>query len=519
MLPTGLCYDPVGRVVRDPDRQVQEVFRTFFATFRRVGSAQGTVKEFRRQGIGFPRRRSAGPNAGTLIWGQLTRSLALQTLHNPRYAGAFCHGRTRCRLGADGRKFSTTLPRDQWQVLIKARHEGYIDWEQYEENQRQLRQNANAHGEDRRRGPAREGPALLQGLVICGLCGQRMTVRYHKRHRRQIPDYLCQNTSIEQGTTRCQELPGASIDKAIGELLLDMVSPLNLQVAISVQTEVESRLEEADQLRRQQVERARYEADLARRRFMQVDPDNRLVADALERDWNNRLRQLAEAQADYEQRRDADQRLLSDEQRRKIAALARDFPRLWQDPATSCRDRKRVVRLLIEDVTLIRDQGITLHIRFKGGATRTVKLPPLLCAWEKYTTDPAVVARIDALIEDHTDAQTAQILNGEGLHSGRGQAFTAESVRVVRRAYALRSRRQRLLERGLLPPAAVASLIGTKRGAVGRWRRRGALKAEKLNDNRQYLYEPPDAHVLAAIRQRQKHRPPGAASAPAQVRA
>jgi len=383
-LPTGLAYDPADRVVLDPDKAVQAVYRTFFETFRRIGSAQGVVREFRREAIKFPRRT----NSGDMIWGQLTHSLALAIVHNPRYTGAFCYGRNSCRTGVGGRKHYRILPQDEWQVLIKDKHPGYITWEQYEQNIRLLSRNANAHGQDRRRSPPREGTALLQGLAVCGVCGERMSVRYHSRNKKKIPDYLCQNVAVKTAAKPCQDIPGATIERAIADLVLEIVNPLNLQIAIDVQAQIEARLQETDQLRHQHVERARYEADPAKRRYMQVDPDNRLVADVLEADWNDKLRSVAEAQAAYEKQREADRKLLSEEQRRMIMALSTDLPKLWNAPHTSCRDHKRIIRLLIEDVTIIRDQFITLHVRFKGGATKTLQIPVPLSGIEKYRTPP-----------------------------------------------------------------------------------------------------------------------------------
>ena len=181
------------------------------------------------------------------------------------------------------------------------------------------------------------------------------------------------------------------------------MNPLTLEVALAVQQELQSRLEEADRLRRQQVERARYEAELAQRRYLRVDPENRLVADPLEADWNAKLRALAETQQDYEHRREKDRRVFSEEQRQAILALATDFPRLWRDPNTPDRERKRMARLLIEDVTLLRArQQIELHLRFRGGTDQTLMLPNPLRAWELRRTCSEVVAEIDWLLNEHT---------------------------------------------------------------------------------------------------------------------
>src|SRR5262249_42770073 len=276
---------------------------------------------------------------------------------------------------------------------------GYITWEEYQENIRRLRESAQAHGGDRRHSPPREGPALLQGLVMCGVCGRRMTVRYHQQSKGLVPSYLCQSEKTEQAEPICQVIPGSGIDQAIGELLLEVVTPVALEVALAVQEELRVRAEEADRLRRTRVERARYEAGLAERRYLHVDPANRLVADALEADWNAKLRNHVEAQQEYERQRQIDRLLLNEEQRARLATLARDFAELWRDARTPDRERKRMTRLLIEDVTLSKGTEILAQVRFKGGATRELRLPLPLNGWQLRQTDEAVVTQIDALLE------------------------------------------------------------------------------------------------------------------------
>jgi hypothetical protein len=195
-----------------------------------------------------------------------------------------------------------------------------------------------------------------------------MTVRYHSRQDHLCPEYVCQREGIEHGQAICQRVPGAGVDRAIGELLVEAVNPVALEVTLAVQRELQSRLAKADRMRHAQVERAQYECELAQRRYMRVDPDNRLVADSLEAQWNEKLRALAEAHEEYARRQEQDARVLCDDQRNALLALASYFPRLWNDSGTADRDRKRMVRLLLEDVTLNRDGQISLQIRFKGGA-------------------------------------------------------------------------------------------------------------------------------------------------------
>ncbi|MHC4406216.1 MAG: recombinase family protein [Planctomycetota bacterium] len=490
-LPVGLVYNSRGRVTFDPDKQVQESVRLFFRTFRRTGAASATVKAFCRQGLKFPLRLRRGPHKGELVWRELSLSRALQILHNPRYAGAFFYGRTRGRKTVDGKTIWERLPPDQWHALRRDTHEGYISWEEYQDNERRLRETAQARGTDRRRSPPREGPALLQGLAMCGVCGQRMTVRYHRRLERIVPDYVCQRYGIEHGRPICQRIPGADIDEAIGKLLVEAVTPMALEVALTVQQELQSRLDETDRLRQQQVERARYEVELAKRRYMQVDPDNRLVADALEADWNAKLRALTEAQEEYERQRVADQRVLDEKQHAQIMALATDFPRLWRDAHTPQRERKRMVRLLLEDVTLIRGQQITIHARFKGGTARTLTLPLPRTSWELRLTPPETLAEIDRLLDDYTDAQIAQILNERGFRSGCGQTFCSRIVARLRREHTLKSRHDRLREAGMLTLDEMATLLGVCTRTVHKWRKNGLLRAHTCNDKNECLYEPP----------------------------
>lgn len=389
------------------------------------------------------------------------------------------------------KKTFDTLPRDQWVALIPDAHPGYIDWAQYETNQKLLLGNAQAHGRERSAGPAREGPALLQGLAVCGRCGQRMTVRYHTRRGVEVPDYQCVRTSIDDGGRRCQAIPGADVDTAIGQLLLDTLTPLALEVALTVQAELDTRAAEADTLRRQHVERARHRADLARRRYLAVDPDNRLVADSLEADWNDALRALQTAHDDY-QNTSAQAGALTDEQRARVHALAADFPALWGDPTTPQRERKRMVRLLIDDVTLVKADRIHLHIRFRGGQTESLTIPIPPQAWQARQTHPDTLAALNRLLDQHTDAQTADLLNAAGHRSGEGKPFTARIVLDLRSSNNLPSHADRLRAQGLLSIGQIAERLGVHRSTIKAWHRAGLLPSHKANDKNERLYEPPD---------------------------
>jgi len=492
-LPVGLVYDAAGRVVLDPDLEVQKAVRTFFAEFRRSGSATGTVRSFREQGLLFPRRLDSGARKGELVWGALRHSRALRVLKNPRYAGAFAYGRSRGRGLPGGKERRRALPREEWHTLILGAHPGYLSWEEHEENLARLRENAQAHGAERRKSPPREGPALLQGLAVCGRCGARMSVRYYVRRGELVPEYVCQREAVERGEPLCQRLVGAEIDRAVGALLVATVTPLALEVTLAVQAELRSRADEADELRRQQVERARYEAGLAQRRYLQVDPDNRLVAGSLEADWNAKLRTLAAAEEEHERRREADGRLLDERQQEQILALAGDFPRLWADPQVPQRERKRMVRLLVEDVTLLRGEEIVAEVRFRGGACRTLHLPLPLSAAELRKVDAAVVAEVDRLLEDHSDAEIVEILNARGLRPGVAERFSLKILYTLRRAYGLEDRCARLRRQGLLTLEEIAELLGAHPSTVKSWALSGRIPSQVYNDKGQRLYGRPEA--------------------------
>lgn len=489
-LPIGFQYGSDGKVRLDPDRQVQESLRVFFDTFQRTGSASATVKAFREQGLLFPHRVHGGLNKGEILWKPLLHSRALWLLHNPRYAGVFFYGRTRQRHGPQGGMRFQKLQREDWTVFLPEAHVGYIALEQFEENQRRLLENAQVCGAQRKRSPPREGPALLQGIVLCGRCGNRMTVRYHQIRERLVPDYICQRDGIERAKPICQSIPGAGLEMAMGALLIETVTPLTLEVALSVEEELTRRRSEVEGLRQKHIARLRYEADMARRRFMQVDPDNRLVADELEGDWNEKLRAHKEALEALEEQQRARVQTLSQEQRAQVMALALDFPSLWNDPRTPSRERKRMVRLLVEDVTVVKDSGITAHVRFKGGTTHTITLPPPPPIAQLRKNPAHLVAEVDRLLDDYTHGQIAAILTHKGMGTVDGAPLSRLSIRHIQQAYGLVPRYERLRNRGMLTKSELAEQFGVARATVKNWNQAGLLRAHLYNDRNDCLFEP-----------------------------
>ena len=491
-LPVGLVYDTAGRVALDPDTGVRQSLTHPFTTFEVTGSAFATVKAFRDQGLTFPARHRGGPHSGELYWTALTHDRVIKALHNPRYAGAYAYGRERHYSGADGKYHSVSRPREEWITFIEGAHPGYLTLTQFEANQATLADNAAARGTARRAGPPREGPALLQGVVVCGKCGRRMTVRYHTRaDGTVVPDYLCQGEGIRTATPICQYLPEASIDDAVAALVLDTVTPLALEVALSVTDELAARAADADRIRAGHVQRAQHTADAARRRYLAVDPANRLVADTLEADYNTALRDLSAARDDYDRAAAQDTVPLTDAQRGAITALAADFPALWHDPATPQRERKRLLRLVVADVTLLKaDRTITAAVRMRGGTDHTLSLPLPRNAWEKRKTAEAVIALIEQLLAEHTYGQVAEALNTGGHTSGGGLPFTAERVRAICQRRAIPGLHQRLRESGMLTLEQIADSLGVHPFTIKRWHQLGLITGRRAEDRGTCLYQP-----------------------------
>lgn len=506
LLPVGFIYDTEGRVVLDPDKQVQESIMLLFSTFERTGSAYSVVKYFRKNALMFPKRPRTGLNTGELLWGRLSHSIVLRLLHNPRYAGIYTYGRTKSFTNHTTKKFQKqNIKKDQWQVFLPESHKGYISQDQYELNQRKLLENAQAIGMDRRKSPPREGAALLQGIVICGNCGKRMTVEYRKSKTGLSPVYVCTKNYAGCSEGKRIRVPGAGIDDAVSDLLVKMMTPVTLEVALSVQKEIESQATQIKEIRMKRVENARYEADLMRRRYMNVDPENRLVADSLEAEWNEKLRVFSLLQEEYEKECENDYKRVSEEMKKELLKLVNDFPQLWRDPNTPDKERKRIVRLLIEDVTLIKGEEITANIRFKGGAKKTLNLPIPKNNFAKKKTKPETIKEVDCLLDEYTYKQIASILNDRGVKNGDGSSFTPLSVSRIRSIYRLRKRYDRLREKGLLTRKEIIKELGTTDLKLKKWKDTGLIKAHAYGDcGTKILYERPEKEFLLNYQNNQK---------------
>jgi DNA invertase Pin-like site-specific DNA recombinase len=494
-LPTGFVYDGAGNVALDPDLQVRETISHFFETFSRVGSASQTVKVFRNEGVYFPARIRKGQ---ITIFQPLTASTAMRTLHNPRYAGAYVYGRRRYWRSHDGTKKLRTRECDDWLARIPDAHPGYISWEQFRQNLKILE--ANGRGfEVARASPPREGGALLQGRAVCGRCGRHLRTRYAARRGGLETWYICDRASGSRGEPNCQSIAGRPIDEAVGTLITEKMTPAAIELALEIRREIEARYEEADRLRHRAIERAQIEVDLAQRRYMLVDPANRLVADTLEREWNDKLRALARAQEERERGRQEDLCVLDEEIQRRLVALTTDFKTLWLDPGVPNRERKRLLACIIEDATLIKspEDGTTkVHMRFKGGKTETLTTLNPKSSAKQVKTQPKLVDLVDKLLDDHIYSEIADLLNERGLRPGgsarRGQAdarFTALRVAYLVHRYGLRPRYERLRDRGMLTKEEAAASLGIHESTLNRWVEHGIVVRHAYNGYA-YLYEP-----------------------------
>jgi DNA invertase Pin-like site-specific DNA recombinase len=437
-LPSGLMYDPVGRVVLDPDEAVQEAIRLVFTLFEQTNSALAVVSHFATHHLRFPTRHWGGARAGELEWVPLCHGRVLDVLHSPLYAGAYVYGRTQTRRhalpGEEPRIKGRTrrVKQEDWPIVLLERHPGYISWEQFCRNQHQLADNQNipaAH-----RGAIREGPSLLQGIVLCGTCGRRMSVRYQRDGKLVI--YECSQAHTQLAVKTCQTMRGERIDQAVAACFLEAIEPARLEIALAALAQLEARAKQIDRQARRQIERAQYEADLACRRYRAVDPDNRLVARSLEREWNEQLLGVDRLERDYQIMPKPAALTLSTEQREQIRALAADLPALWDAPTTTFAQRKQLLRWLIKDVTLSkRGDLIHIDIRWQTEARTSLAIPRLQKSWEVRQTDPQVVARVRELASTRTATQIAHLLNEEGLRPGLGGSFTASKVDWIRAAY------------------------------------------------------------------------------------
>jgi excisionase family DNA binding protein len=471
-LPVGYVHDDAGDVVIDPDAEVQAAIRDVFAAFAACGSAYGVVAAF--AGRRFPLRAYGGAWAGQLRWGRLTHARVLGILKNPGYAGAYVFGRYASHRTVDPSGTVHTAmaerPRAEWPVLIKDHHEGYITWTEYLASEARLAANHTAAGAR----PPREGTALCQGIIICGSCGKPMMTNYHTDQR---PSYECSSRRDRLTTSSCRTVVAACVDDAVAGALLDALTPGQIVLALSAADEVSGRRQRVSRAAELAVERARYEADRAERAFCQVEPENRLVARSLEARWEARLAALAEAEQALESAQDVLPPLPG---RAELEKLAADLPGLWNAPTTGARDRKRLLRTLIADVTVLPEPDRSkarIGIRWHTGVTDELTVERPVHPGTARRTPGGAIDLARRLGPATSNDELVTRLNAAGHLTGRGRPFDIDAVQWIRHAYKIPVPDP--YRPGEISVAEAARRLGCSTGVIYHWIHTGQLTARR----------------------------------------
>jgi hypothetical protein len=393
------------------------------------------VRDLKEQGLELPTRVTAKEGYGSLVWKTPTLSAVIRILHNPAYAGAYVYGRWEYlsdrRSPKTGKASAHSRSMAQWPVKIPEHHPAYVRWEEFVKNQEQLRENWSHEGN---RGVAREGRALLQGIVYCGVCGRRMSVQDRAAREHRSPSYVCGRGYQDGDGKTCQCMTSRAVDAAVVDALVAAVSPISLRVATQVLDQVEQDLIAQRRQRELQLEQARYEARLAQRQYDAVDPSNRLVAGELERRWNEKLERVAQLERTYAQAECDAEWNLTAEERAAITELSRDLPAIWSAQTTTNQERKQLLRMAIESVQLdgIREVGqIEVQIRWRSGAVTCVYVKRAAPGEGSLKTPTQAVSRIHEMAQRRSYAEIAAVLNRAGLRSAFGRPFTSQHVGYV----------------------------------------------------------------------------------------
>jgi len=483
-LPVGLVWgEEEGQVIFHPDQAVTGAIRTIFEKYAELGSARQVWLWFESQGLLFPHQCQNGQ----ILWIKPTYIAIHAVLSNPVYAGAYAYGKSRWERYVDEtgrvRKRIRHLPLEQWAVLIPNHHPGFIDWSTFERNQARMATNYRP-GPQQATGAVREGSALLQGLATCGRCGRHLLIYYHGKNSR--PGYYCPSGRALNGRgVWCMRVGGLRIERAVVETFLDAISPAGLEAAIVAQNLGEAQDQAALKQFRLQVERARYEAERAERRFRSVEPENRLVARTLETEWENRLHDQKAAEAELE-RKENEQRLqLTDLQREQIRCLGGDLKQVWNAPTTTDRDRKELLRGLLEEVKiniLPEESKAHLVLRWKTSTVSELDVIWRVPKVATVRTDEETIDLMRRLAVHHPDSIIAQVLNCQGRKTARGESFTATRVSSLRQNWKIPCYQAPASppEGELLGLPAAAEQLGVAATTLLRWLNDGFIGGEQV---------------------------------------
>ena len=487
-VPVGFVYDDDGHVLMDPNEAVIETIATVFRRFEELGSARQVMLCLRGDGILLPRRPCG---ARRVTWAAATYPAVHDFLTNPAYAGAFVFGRTRTdkRVDLSGRLVSRTrlLPRDQWLVVIPDHHPGFVSWERYCEIQDQLRANwrpPRGHGG----GAVREGTALLQGLIRCGRCGRMMQTAYSGA-KGNCPRYACaRGAQLYGNPTHCQSLGGRRLEQRVLDELFAVLEPAALSATATALKEAEANHRQRLAIFELAAERARFEAERARRQFDAVEPENRLVARTLERAWEQALNGQRQAEADLAAQHARQPTRLSDDELEWLKQAGANVHAIFDAPTTTWRQRKQLVRAVISEIVVtarVDDREADVRVVWEGGATNEFVLKLNKTGGHFRTTDEDTVALVRRLAERYDDKTIAAVLNKQGRRTGTGLAFTRSRVTSLRASYSIPVYTP--------PPVSAASdddlvvtiyqaerILGVDHSTIYRWLNTGFITGEQL---------------------------------------
>ncbi len=435
-LPIGYSRDMDGNTIMDPDEEIRNAVSALFREFRSSGSAYGVVRYFSENSLLFPKRAYGGVWDGNISWGTLTHSRVLSVIHNPAYTGAYVYGRFQDNktVNSDGHfeHHSVRLhDREDWKVFIPNHHPAYITWDDYEANQKLL---AGNRTNSVLSGPARDGAALLTGILLCGKCGRRMTVRYAGNGGLR-PVYECIGRWEHGNRATCSSVPADILDQAVSNKILSVMKKSELEIALKIMRNIDVCRQLSDKQWLLSMERVQYEADRAERQFMLSDPENRLVVRTLESNWNQKLKELEKIRKEYALHCSKKSWIPSPSEEEEILNLARKIPAIWNSPSSSPKEKKRIIRTLIEDITVFADRessSFSAGIRFRSGKCDRIALEKPLPVYLQRKHTEETIERVKNLARTMTDLEIADYLNQKNLKTPDGKPFTYSGIRFIR---------------------------------------------------------------------------------------
>lgn len=482
-LPVGYQFDSDDNIIKSLDEEINHIIELTFKKFFQLGTVNGVLKYFLEENLRFPRQAAFEKK---VRWVRPYYKAIRDTLGNPLYAGTYVFGRTKVVKVLDefGGQKSRQKRQDieHWDVVIHDHHPPYISWNQYLKIQKQIEKNSTPP-KFMASQVAREGSALLQGLARCGNCGRSMHVAYHGQGKRSYPSYVCNTAYRIFSEHYCQGVGGRRIDEAVSDTFLEAVSPASLEVQLKALQEIQHQEDMALEQLQLQLERSQYEADRAFRQFDAVEPENRLVARTLERQWNNSLKRTEELKTRITERKKIFQEQLSKVEEQEILRLAHNLPDIWNAPTTSDKDKKMLLRAAIQEVQLTKqDRDVTVKILWIGGAVteQIVHLPKVR---SRRHTSLDLVELVRQLATKFNDNQIARILIRQGRKTATGLAFNAHNVANLRRNYGIpRYKKPKGEQPRTYTAQQAANILKVSNQTIHHWLKAGFIKGEQVTE-------------------------------------